>query len=196
MVWYHRLIGETEGPPLITATACTATYCRLPSWHTDDCPDIHRRERPCDCPACRLLRRQDPRGRQVGQLAGRVADPVQADDQWQDRQDTGPEDSAIAADQRQTCDRIKLHAMDTAMVRGYRRETFGASYSSAKHNAGYRFNFSARHTQDTWPPFYRRSPHASIPRQPRFRRSGNQPTRMPRAALPVLRAAPPACFAD
>jgi hypothetical protein len=36
VVWYHRLIGETEGPALITDTACTATYRRFPSWHTDN----------------------------------------------------------------------------------------------------------------------------------------------------------------
>jgi hypothetical protein len=36
VVWYHRLIGDTEGPALITDTACTATYCRFPSWHTDN----------------------------------------------------------------------------------------------------------------------------------------------------------------
>jgi hypothetical protein len=37
VVWNHRLIGETEGPALITDTACTATYdCRFPSWHTDN----------------------------------------------------------------------------------------------------------------------------------------------------------------
>ena len=35
VVWHHRLIGEAEGPALITDTACTATYCRFPSWHTD-----------------------------------------------------------------------------------------------------------------------------------------------------------------
>jgi hypothetical protein len=35
VVWYRRLIGDTEGPALITDTACTATYCRFPSWHTD-----------------------------------------------------------------------------------------------------------------------------------------------------------------
>jgi len=34
VVWYHRQ-GDTEGPALITDTACTATYCRFPSWHTD-----------------------------------------------------------------------------------------------------------------------------------------------------------------
>ena len=39
VVWYHRLIGETEGPALITDTACTATYRRFPSWHTDKYSD-------------------------------------------------------------------------------------------------------------------------------------------------------------
>lgn len=42
MVWYHRLIGETEGPTLITDTACTATYCRFPSWHTVNYLDNRR----------------------------------------------------------------------------------------------------------------------------------------------------------
>ena len=42
VVWYHRLIGETEGPALITDTACTATYCRFPSWHTDNYLDTRR----------------------------------------------------------------------------------------------------------------------------------------------------------
>jgi hypothetical protein len=42
VVWYHRLIGETEGPALITDTACTATYCRFPSWHTDKYLDTRR----------------------------------------------------------------------------------------------------------------------------------------------------------
>lgn len=38
---YHRLIGETEGPTLITHTACRAkaTSCCFPSWHTDNYPD-------------------------------------------------------------------------------------------------------------------------------------------------------------
>src|SRR5258708_4114518 len=36
VVWHHRLIGETEGLALITDTACTATYCRFPSWHSDN----------------------------------------------------------------------------------------------------------------------------------------------------------------
>jgi hypothetical protein len=39
VVWYHRLIGETEGPTLITDTACTATSCRFPCWHADTYPD-------------------------------------------------------------------------------------------------------------------------------------------------------------
>ena len=42
VVWYHRLIGETEGPALITDTACTATYRRFPSWHTDNYVDNRR----------------------------------------------------------------------------------------------------------------------------------------------------------
>lgn len=42
VVWYHRLIGETEGATLITDTACTATAtsCCFPSWHTDNYPDM------------------------------------------------------------------------------------------------------------------------------------------------------------
>jgi hypothetical protein len=40
VVWYHRLIGETEGPTLITDTACTATFGRFPSWHTDNLYDF------------------------------------------------------------------------------------------------------------------------------------------------------------
>jgi hypothetical protein len=42
VVWYHRLIGETEGPTLITDTACTATSCRFPSWHIDNYYDAGR----------------------------------------------------------------------------------------------------------------------------------------------------------
>jgi phosphoribosylaminoimidazole-succinocarboxamide synthase len=43
VVWYHRLIGETDGPTLITDTACTATSCRFPSWHTDKYLDTRRK---------------------------------------------------------------------------------------------------------------------------------------------------------
>jgi guanine deaminase len=43
VVWYHRLIGDTEGPALITDTACTATYCRFPSWHTDNYTGVYHK---------------------------------------------------------------------------------------------------------------------------------------------------------
>ena len=38
----NRLIGETVGPAPITDTACTATHCPFPSWHTDNYIDVRR----------------------------------------------------------------------------------------------------------------------------------------------------------
>jgi hypothetical protein len=55
VVWYHRLIGETEGPALITDTACTATYRRFPSWHTDKYLDTRRTVLPRSLYALKIL---------------------------------------------------------------------------------------------------------------------------------------------
>lgn len=38
VVWYLRLIGDTEGPALITDTAWLTVSTASPSWHTDNYP--------------------------------------------------------------------------------------------------------------------------------------------------------------
>src|SRR5262249_5204242 len=63
-------------------------------------PDVLRRGHRGELPSGRLLRGQDPQGRQARRSAGRAADEIRAGDQPQDRQGPRPHDPSLTAGPR------------------------------------------------------------------------------------------------